>query len=83
MLNCQVVERLKNTVGWVAGLRFLCVVHVNDHLLLGSIHRSVGRKYGFLFWSVITRVASEAKRAGRNEVERVCGGEGDVPSASW
>ena len=32
---------------------------------------------------VITRVASEAKRAERNEVERVCGGEGGVLSASW
>ena len=30
-----------------------------------------------------TRVASEAKRAERNEVERVCGGEGGVRSASW
>ena len=29
------------------------------------------------------RVASEAKRAERNEVERVCGGKGGAPSASW
>ena len=34
---------------------------------------------------IITRVASEAKRAERNEVERDCGVEGGVPipSASW
>ena len=39
-----------------------------------------------LVFLVFTRVASEAKRAKRaerNEVERVCGGKGGVPSASW
>ena len=37
----------------------------------------------YIKYVVFTRVASEAKRAERNEVERVCGGEGGVPSASW
>ena len=43
------------------------------------------RSLHFIFFIVtfFTRVASEAKRAERNEVERVCGGEGGVPSASW
>ena len=37
-------------------------------------------------FTIITRVASaakRAKRAERNDVERVCGGRGDVQRAAW